>query len=184
MDTGAASLYVYLANLDELYALMLDEALAAVKLPEALDLPWRDRLKTILLSYFYVLNERQGLAQLAMSTIATGPNSLRIWERLLGILKEGGVDDVRAVWVVNLLLLYVTAIVAEQSNWRAIGQDLGRVKSALSNISVEQFPIVSALFRGGILSGGGDSESRVLWALDVIINGIKADHAPPPRIAT
>src|SRR5271154_3820303 len=50
MDTGAASLYVYLTNLDELYSLMLDQALAGVKLPEAGSLPWRDRLKKYLLS--------------------------------------------------------------------------------------------------------------------------------------
>src|SRR5580704_16218913 len=71
LDTGGASLYVYLANLDVLYSLMLDQALAAVMLPEACGLPWRDRLKKYLLSYRHVLYERQGLAQLAMSTIAT-----------------------------------------------------------------------------------------------------------------
>jgi AcrR family transcriptional regulator len=146
LDTGAASLYVYLANLDELYSLMLDKALAAVKLPKALDQSWRVRLKTYLVSYFRVLTERQGLAQLAMSTIATGSNALRMWEELLGLLKEGGVDQAKLVWGVDMLLLYVTAIAAEQSNWRATGQDFGRVKSALSAVSAEQFPLVSALF--------------------------------------
>src|SRR5580704_15982636 len=55
LDTGAASLYVYLANLDELYSLMLDQALAAVVLPEAGNLPWRDRLNEYLVSYLHVL---------------------------------------------------------------------------------------------------------------------------------
>jgi AcrR family transcriptional regulator len=184
LDTGGASLYVYLANLDELYALMLDQALAAVPLPDALDQPWRVRLKTFLASYLRVLNERRGLAQLAMSTIATGPHSLRMWEVLLGLLKEGGVDDARAVWGVDLLLLYVTAIAAEQSNWRETGQDFGRVKSALSTVSAEQFPLVFALFQGGMLSDAGDGERRVQWALDVIIDGIQADAASPPAGVT
>jgi AcrR family transcriptional regulator len=183
LDTGAASLYVYLANLDELYALMLDQALVAVKLPKGFGLPWRERLKRILLSYLRVLNQRQGLGQLAMSTISTGPNSLRIWELLLGLLKEGGVDDVKAVWGVDLLLLYVTAVVAERSNWRATGQDFGRVKNALSAVSAEQFPLVSAAFQGGMLAGFGDGESRVQWALDVIVDGIMGDHTPPTRSA-
>jgi AcrR family transcriptional regulator len=179
MDTGAASLYVYLANLDELYSLMLDQALAAVKLPEAGGLTWRDRLKKYLLSYLHVLYERQGLAQLAMSTIATGPNSLRMWEVLLGLLKQGGVDDAGLVWGVDTLLLYVTAIAAEQSNWRATGQDFGRVGSALAAVSAEQFPLVSALFQGERLFGVGDGDARVQWALDVIIDGIKANHVRP-----
>jgi AcrR family transcriptional regulator len=175
LDTGAASLYVYLANLNELHALMLDQALAAVKLPEDGSILWRERLKAFLCEYLHTLYVRQGLAQLAMSTIATGPNSLRIWELLLGLLKEGGIDDVRAAWGVDLLILYVTAIAAEQSIRRASGQGLDRVKGALSTISVEEFPLVFA-FREALLSGGGDT--RTDWAIDIIIDGIVGGRLP------
>lgn len=180
LDTGAASLYVYIANLDELYALMLDQTLAGVKPPKARNRPWRVRLKEYLASYLRVLNGRQGLAQLAMSTIATGPHSLRMWEVLLGLLKEGGVDDTRLIWGVDMLLLYVTAVAAEQGNWQATGQDFGRIKNALAGVSADQFPLVSATFKGGALSGAGDGENRVRWALDVIIDGITANGQKPP----
>ncbi len=169
LDTGAASLYVYVANLEELHALMLDEALTAVPLTEAGNLPWRDRLKAFLLGYLHVLYERQGLAQLAMSAIAAGPGSLRIWEVLLGLLQEGGVDDVKAAWGVDLLTLYVTAIAAEQSIRREADQSLERVKKALSTVSEEQFPRVFAS-KEVLLSG--DAVTRTEWALDVIIDGI------------
>jgi AcrR family transcriptional regulator len=176
LDTGAASLYVYLANLDELYSLMLDQALAAVKLPEGGRLPWRDRLKNYLMSYLHVLYEGQGLAHLAMSTVATGSNALRMWEALLGLLKEGGVDDARLVAGVDMLLLHVTAFAAEECNRRAIGQDFGRIPNALAGVSAEQFPFVSALFQKGLFSGGGDDDAPVQWALDVIIDGITANQ--------
>jgi AcrR family transcriptional regulator len=169
LDTGAASLYVYVANLEELHALMLDQALGAVQVTEAGSLPWRDRLKTFLLAYLHVLYSRPGLAQLALSTIAAGTNSLRIWETLLGLLKEGEVDDLRAAWGIDLLTLYVTAIAAEQSVRRESDEGLGRVKNALSNVSEKQFPLVFAS-KETLLSGGG--ETRGDWALDVIINGI------------
>src|ERR1019366_9340392 len=71
LDTGAASLYVYVANLEELHALMLDQALAAVPVTEAGSLPWRDRLKTFLMAYLDVLYNRRGLAPLALETIAS-----------------------------------------------------------------------------------------------------------------
>ena len=177
LDTGAASLYVYVANLDELHSLMLDQALGKVKLPKSSRFPWQGRLKALLLSYFHVLYERQGLAQLAMSTIASGPNSLRIWEMLLGLLKEGGVEDIRAAWGVDLLTLYVTAIAAEQSLRRESGQALRRVESALSAVSEEEFPLVFA-FREALLSGEGDIRSE--WALDVILDGIVGGQ-PPDR---
>ncbi|MFH1035911.1 MAG: TetR/AcrR family transcriptional regulator C-terminal domain-containing protein [Pseudomonadota bacterium] len=173
LDTGAASLYVYLANLNELHALMLDQALAAVKAPPARDLAWRDRLKAFLLSYLQVLYERQGLAQLALTTMATGPNALRIWEMLLGLLKEGGVDDLKAAWGVDLLTLYVTAIAAEKSNWRANGQGPGGLNNALSAVSAEEFPLVFAL-KEAMLSG--QAEFRTEWALDVIIDGIVGEQ--------
>src|ERR1035441_10254442 len=72
LDTGAAALYVYVANLEEVHALMLDRALAAVQPTDAAGLPWRDRLKAFLLAYLHVLYKRQGLAQLALSTIGIG----------------------------------------------------------------------------------------------------------------
>jgi AcrR family transcriptional regulator len=175
LDTGAASLYVYLENLNELHALMLDRALAAVKLPEDPSILWRERLKAFLLDYLHTLYVRQGLAQLALSTIATGPNSLRIWEQLLGLLKEGGVDDVRAAWGVDLLILYVTAIAAEQSIRRASGQGLERVKTALFAVSVEEFPLVFA-FKEALLSFGGHTRSE--WALNIIIDGIVGGRLP------
>jgi AcrR family transcriptional regulator len=176
LDTGAASLYVYVANLDELHSLMLDQALGAVvKLPEVRSSLWQDRLKALLLSYFHVLYERQGLAQLAMSTIASGPNSLRIWERLLGLLKEGGVEDIKAAWGADLLTLYVTAIAAEQSLRRESGQVLRRVENALSAVSAKEFPLVFAS-KEALLYGEGNLRSE--WALDVILDGIVCGQLP------
>jgi AcrR family transcriptional regulator len=176
LDTGAASLYVYVANLEEVHALMLDRALAAVQPTDAAGLPWRDRLKAFLLAYLHVLYKRQGLAQLALSTIASGPNSLRIWEALLRLLKEGGVDDLTAAWGVDLLTLYVTAIAAEQNIRRECHQGLERVKNALSTVSEKQFPLVFAL-KETLLSGGG--ETRAEWALDVIVDGITGGRLQP-----
>jgi hypothetical protein len=96
---------------------------------------------------------------------------------LLGLLKEGGVEDIRAAWGVDLLTLYVTAIAAEQSLRRESGQALRRVESALSAVSEEEFPLVFA-FREALLSGEGDIRSE--WALDVILDGIVGGQ-PPDR---
>jgi AcrR family transcriptional regulator len=169
LDTGPASLYVYVANLDELHALMLDRALEPVHLSGSRRLPWRDRLTALLRDYLNVLYERQGLAQIALLTIAAGPSSLRIWEMLLNLLEEGGVDDLKAAWGVDLLILYVTAIAAEQSQRREGDQSLERVKKALSTASKDQLPRVFAL-KDALLAG--DGASRNAWALDVIIDGI------------
>lgn len=179
LDTGAASLYVYLANPGELHALMLDQALAAVQSSEVPGLPWREQLKTLLLSYLHVLYARPGLAQLALTTIAIGSNSLRIWERLLSLLTQGGVDDIKAAWGVDLIILYVTAIAAEQDIRRASGRGLERVQSALNAVSEGEFPLVYAM-KEAILSGDGDA--RTEWALDIILHGVTSGILPASRV--
>jgi AcrR family transcriptional regulator len=177
LDTGAASLYVYLTNLNELHALMLDQALAEVALPEDGEASWQDRLKSYLLSYLHILNARPGLAQLAMTTVATGPNSLRMWDVLLGLLREGGIVDRRLVEAADMLLLHVTAVAAEEASRAASGQDFDWVARAMADVSAEQFPIVVALVDQGMFAGDeGDDDAQVRRALDVILLGIGVDQ--------
>jgi AcrR family transcriptional regulator len=91
LDTGAASLYVYVANLDELHALVLDRVLGEVVTPPEQDGDWRYRLKATLRSYSEALYARPGLAQVALSTIPSGPNTVELTESLLDLLERGGV---------------------------------------------------------------------------------------------
>jgi AcrR family transcriptional regulator len=171
LDTGAASLYVYVENISELYGLILDQALVSVELPEEKSSPWRDRIKTLLLSYFDVLVRGPGLAQLALSTFSPGYNALRICECLLGLLKEGGVDDKRQDWGGDMLLLYITASAAEESKWREAGESTNRLRDALRSLSEDEFPLVSAL---SMATRYGERHKRAALALDAMIDGILA----------
>jgi len=120
LETGPASLYAYIEDLNELRALVLDRALARVNLRDAANTSWRERLHAALNSYARVLASGPGLAQIAFGAIAVGPNALRVTEKLLALLEEGGVDPATGAWAVDLLILYVTAIVAEP-DWLAAG---------------------------------------------------------------
>ncbi|HMA35742.1 MAG TPA: TetR/AcrR family transcriptional regulator C-terminal domain-containing protein [Chloroflexia bacterium] len=180
LDTGPASLYVYVASLAELHALMLDRALAAVALPAARAGGWRDRLAAVLASYLRVLYNGPGLAQLALTTIPAGPNALRLIETLLDLLLEGGIAPPVAAWAVDLLTLHVAAVAAEQSAHRAQGDDaLGPVTRAVAAVSAADYPHIHAL-RAELLSGG---DTRFGWGVDVLLNGVL--HAPdlPPATA-
>src|SRR6185369_12030599 len=86
LDTGPASLYAYVNDLDELHALVLDRALAKVKVAGDKGAGWRERLLRVLGSYARVLSASPGLAQLAFGTMAVGPNALRITEAVLALL--------------------------------------------------------------------------------------------------
>src|SRR5262249_34521961 len=153
------SLYAYVENLEELEALVYDRGLAAVKTTTSSKLDWRGRLVELLTAYLRVLVRTPGLAQLAMRTIAIGPNALRILERMLELLHEGGVDRGTAAWAVDLLTLYVAAIAAEQSVRRQQSDPLGPLARVINAVSVEQYPMIFAA-RAELMSGGFH---RVAW---------------------
>jgi AcrR family transcriptional regulator len=170
LDTGPASLYAYVDNLQELQALVLDRALLGVKTKGPWPgRDWRGRVGALLGSYLKVLSARPGLAQLALSTIAVGPNAMRISETLLGLLAEGGVARATAAWAVDLLLLYCTAIAAEKGQLHDGPDPLERVGRAVATLSPEEYPHIFAA-RQELLSGTGNE--RGAWAVAVLLNGI------------
>jgi AcrR family transcriptional regulator len=176
LETGPASLYAYVDDLQSLQALVLDQALAAVEVPSGKRRGWREGLTSILESYARVLFQSRGLAQLALNAVAVGPQALRIIDAILGLLEEGGLDRATAAWAVDLLLLYVTAIAAEQSGRPSPTEALGAVSQAIARASADEYPHVHAA-RAELVSGAG--EARFAWAVDVLITGIL--ERPLPR---
>lgn len=179
LETGPASLYAYVADLNELHALVLDRALARVKCRDSAGAGWRARLQGVLESYARVLLSSPGLAQLAMGTVAIGPNALRMTEALLALLDEAGVDVATGAWAVDLLVLYVTAVVAEHANGLDPARPDGAVARAINAVTESDYPRVHAA-RAHLLSGTG--HERFTWAIDAILRGIQ--HAPRSRPAT
>jgi AcrR family transcriptional regulator len=173
LDTGPASLYVYVDNFNSLLALMLDRALAKVAAPSRAKGDWRGRLSALLHSYLKVLMSMPGLGQLALTTMSAGPNSLRGLEAVLGLLREGGIDDARAAWAADMLSLQVVAIAAEQDAHRRQANPLDSFEQALGEITAQTHPNIHALREKLLL---GTPRERIRWAIDVLINGIL--HTP------
>src|ERR1700712_1178481 len=91
LDTGAASLYVYVRNTEDLHAQILDALLESVPRPGPGN--WRERLVELLTGYTRVLLEHHEIARMTMTTHPSGPNYLSMVDALLGFLQEGGVPD-------------------------------------------------------------------------------------------
>jgi AcrR family transcriptional regulator len=179
LDTGPASLYVYVANTAELHAAVLDEMLGEVDLDSAeARSDWRERLVRVLTSYTTVLFAHPALARSALSARPNGEHYLQLLERLLALLDEGGVPPMRAGWGVDLLLQFATATAAEQSTrdessdaeeqWDALTR-------ALHGVSESTHPHMHALGAG--LLAGSPAE-RLSWGFQVLLSGIT--HTPTP----
>ena len=76
LDTGPASMYVYVRNTAELHAAVLDTLLGVVDLAENSSGTWQARLERVLTSYTAVLFDHPGLAQSALVS-PTQRSSLR-----------------------------------------------------------------------------------------------------------
>jgi AcrR family transcriptional regulator len=173
LDTGPASLYVYLASTAELHAAILDELLAAVDLgPVTAPGEWRDRLVAVLGSYTAVLFEHPGLAHSALVARPSGPHQLALVEAVLALLHEGGVPDRQAAWGVDVLLQVATATAAEQSardRDAAAEEREHALLRAVREAPAESRPRIAAL-RDDLFSG--TPEQRLGWVFRMAVNGI------------
>lgn len=181
LDTGPASLYVYVASTAELHAAVLDELLGEVDLDQAASQgDWRERLVGVLTSYTTVLFAHPALARSALTVWPNGTNYLRLLERLLALLDEGGVPPVQAAWGVDLLLQVATATAAEQST-RDQSTDAEKERDDLTRAVHEAdertHPHLRALAAPLL---GGAPEQRRSWGLQALINGIVHTSAPHP----
>ncbi len=171
LDTGPASLYVYIHNTADLHAQVLDALLATVTASPKVEGTWRDRLKQLLMRYILVLFDYPEIARMTLTTHPSGPNYLALVESILALLQEGGIADREAAWTVDLLLLYATAITAEhstrESSSHAADED-SALAAVIATIDAKRYPHVARL-GDELLSGSGPD--RFEWSIDMFLAG-------------
>ncbi|MFI6472820.1 TetR/AcrR family transcriptional regulator [Streptomyces sp. NPDC050516] len=174
LDTGPASLYVYVANTAELHAAILEELLGAVDLaPAATRGDWHERLLHVLGSYVDVLFANPSLARAALVARPSGPNYLALVEAILALLHEGEVPDAQAAWGVDVLLQVATATAAEHSTREQSGNaesEHDALTAALRDASPDTHPRIAAL---GDDLVSGTPRQRFAWIFGAVINGTK-----------
>jgi AcrR family transcriptional regulator len=184
LDTGAASLYVYVANRDELLNQMFDAVALEVDLgPEPDPARWREQVEALLTRVRDAMDRHPGIARVPLANIPNGPGAMRVVERLLGILLAGGVDDQSAAWFIDVVFLYVNAASLETSIYAEAGvteDDVDRsVRENFQALDPARYPNLVSLF-GPLFTGGGDE--RFSFGLRLMIDGLAraGDTGSPP----
>jgi AcrR family transcriptional regulator len=180
LDTGPASLYVYVRNTADLHAQILDSLLGPVAVPPPEAGTWRHRLKTLLTDYGQVLFQHPEIARMALSTQPSGPNYLALADAILALLGEGGVPDRTAAWGLDLLLLHPTAVAVEHGDPRSSTQkteDFSALATKIATADPARYPHIARL---GDTLMSGDGATRSDWALDVLLDGILAAASRAP----
>ena len=176
LDTGAASLYVYVKNRDDLLDAMLDRTLADVEFPPLDAGTWQERLTTIVERTIEAMSRHDQLALVALGAIPTSPNALRILDNLIAALMHSGLDKETISFAVDLLYLYATATGAENSAYRSrlITRDTEQsyvegIDALYETLSAAEYPHILGLGRV-ILAGSGDARGE--WMLRTLLAGI------------
>jgi AcrR family transcriptional regulator len=179
LDTGPASLYVYVENMAELHGALLDELLVDLDMSRgALAGSWRDELISLLRAYTELVMRYPSLARSVLTLRPSGQNYLRLIDVLLGLLHAGGVPVRQAAWGVDLLLQHATATAAEQGTRdesAETGPETQHQEMAVSEADRNDYPNVDRA-RDELFSGTAPQRQR--WAFSVLIDGIAATATP------
>jgi AcrR family transcriptional regulator len=180
LDTGAASLYVYVAGREGLLQAMLDRVTATVELEAPDPSRWRAQVHSLLGRVHSALLAHPGMAALTLADPPTTETVLLLAENLLGVLLAGGLAPQDAVWASDILVLLVTAVASEDDVRRGRGDDGDRREHAAAlydtfvGLPPDRFPLIVA-HAAQMVAGDGDERFR--FAVDVVIDGVLARAA-------
>lgn len=178
LDTGPASLYVYISGREALRAAMLDRVTASIELEQPDPANWREQIHRVLLRTLHRLEEYPGIAAVAVGTPTITEPVMGFLENLLSLLLAGGVREKDAAWAVDILLLIVTACAVENEVHRARGDHkeefVVSLTAALRSLPVDRFPSIW-LVMDDLTEGEGDD--RFVFAVDVFLDGLVARAA-------
>jgi AcrR family transcriptional regulator len=180
LDTGPASLYVYVRNRDDLLRAMVDRVSGAIPLHEPDPKRWREQMYDLLNAFREALEAHPGLAAVLLpgepSVTDTALDSI---ENLLGLLVAGGIPPQNAAWACDILMLIVTATAGEADVRRASGQTIDadfvkRMGDTFAGLPPERYPNVVG-HASELVDGDGDDRFR--FAIDTFLDGLVARSA-------
>jgi AcrR family transcriptional regulator len=192
LDTGAASLYVYVRNRDELVDAMVNRAFGEIQLVVPDPAHWREQLFGMLDHFRAVLEAHPGMATMLVGVPTAGgdgpaggavdDNGFAWMENLLALLQAGEIDRQGAAWATDVLMLIVAATATEADIRRAAGyitrddfaHAVQHLHATFSALPVHRFPLIVA-HADELVTGDGDDRFR--FAIETFLDGLVARAA-------
>jgi AcrR family transcriptional regulator len=172
LDTGAGSLYVYVAGRDGLIESVFDRVVSTVELEPPSPKRWRAQLQRLLERTRDALIAHPGIAAATMVDPLRTEATMRLLENLLGLLLCSGLEALDAAWTADILFAQVTHAAIESELRSFDSGELAReVAANLARLPVDQFPLITA---NAAQLVSGDFDKRFRYAVDVIVGGALA----------
>jgi AcrR family transcriptional regulator len=178
LGTGAGSLYVHVANKDELLELVYDELVGQVPLLEPDPARWREQVHQLMGGLYDVLVAHRDAALAGLGRIPTSPKTLAAAEALVAVLRAGGLSDQAIALGLDLLGLYVSAHAFEAGLLERTGMTMAETAQYYADVHgfyealpADRFPVLASVAAD---MTGHDGAERFRFGLDVILSGLEA----------
>jgi AcrR family transcriptional regulator len=180
LGTGAASLYWHIAGKDELGELVYDRIMGEIELPEPDPMQWDDQLKDLARQAYRVMLSHNDAVRLSIGRPPAGPNTLRIVEWMLALMRSAGIPDQPAAYFGNTLGRFLDASVLEAStapadNGESDSDGADVMRDYWARLPVDLFPNLTAL---ADTTFAADIDALFEFGLDMLIRGLAAYKEP------
>jgi AcrR family transcriptional regulator len=177
LDTGAASLYWHVGSKDGLLDLLFDEIIGEQEVPDPEPERWQEQLKGVARTMRATILRHRDIVRISIGRLPMGPNALRYSDRVVAIIRSGGVQDQLAVLGHQLLISCVNGFTMDETGEggqppaeQPPMEDMAQMaRDYLASLPPEQFPNLTALADHFAIT---DPDQRFELLLDLFIEGL------------
>jgi AcrR family transcriptional regulator len=171
LNATAGALYWHVGSKDGLLDLIFDRIIGEQEIPDPDPERWREQLKEVAHTMRAAIHAHRDVVRISVGRIPLGPGALRYADRVLAILRAGGLSDPLAVAGQQLLISIVIGFSVDETGAQP-PEDAGVLaRDYLAALPAERFPNLVAL-AGHIAAD--DREARFALLLDLFVDGLSA----------
>jgi AcrR family transcriptional regulator len=176
LGTGPASLYWHVGSKDGLLDLVFDHVIGEQHIPDPDPAHWREQLKQVARTQRATILRHRDIVAVSLGRIPMGPNALRYAERVLAILRAGGVPDQLAVAGHQLLIAVVNGFTLDETpGAQPVGGEApvppspGAARDYIASLPPGRFPNLTAVTDH---LADADPDQRFELLLDLFVDGL------------
>ena len=178
LGTGAASLYWHVGSKDGLLDLMFDEMIGEQHIPDPEPERWAEQLKEVAHTMRATILRHRDVLRISIGRIPMGPNALRYSERILAILRAGGVSDELSVLGHHLLISVVNGFTLDETGSPVVEdaqppveEGAAMARDYIASLPADRFPNMVAVADYYAIT---DSDRRFALLVDLYVDGLAA----------
>jgi AcrR family transcriptional regulator len=183
LDTGPASLYWHVGSKDGLLDLVFDEVIGEQQVPDPEPERWQEQLKEVARDMRATILRHRDIVRISIGRIPMGPNALRFSERVLAVLRAGGVPDQLAVTGHHLLFAIINGYTLDETvelgveDAAPVDQESANLaRDYIASLPADRFPNMVAVADHYAFA---DADARFELLIGIYVDGLarRVEHA-------